>query len=437
MASHTPTPPIAIIGAGPCGLVLARLLELARVPYIVFERDASSAPHPHHQGGSLDIHTGTGQAALEAAGLKAEFEKLARHEGSVFTIRDSQNVEHFRFGGGDGAEHTSDRPEIDRRQLRSILLDSIPAHRVRWGKALRAVERADAGAGTDAGAGAGSWVLRFADGSSETGFRMIVGADGAWSKVRPLLTSAKPYYSGKTYVEGRLSETNPIYAAAQQLAGAGMFMAIGAGRLIVLQQMADRTYRLYAGLREPESLTQAGGAIDFAADIEKAKTALLELYSDWAPDLRTLIENAEEPWRAWPLYTFAPEAFAPEAEERTWTRVPGVTLLGDAVHLSIPNGEGVNLAMVDALRLFESLSTELGFGLTDGNKNASNKSIYNAKTDGAAIERAIAAYETAMRKSAYEHVEDGIKMSDAMFHSDGAAHMVAMFTQFSEQPGQS
>lgn len=188
MSSNITTPPIAIIGAGPCGLTLARLLERARIPYVVFERDASAAPHSHHQGGTLDIHGATGQAALDAAGLRAEFEALARYEAAVFTIQDARGGHYFRFdaGGGDaGAEFMADRPEIDRRQLRGILLDSVPADRVRWGKALRAVERAG-GAG-DGDAGPEGWVLRFADGSSETGFRMIVGADGAWSKVRPLV----------------------------------------------------------------------------------------------------------------------------------------------------------------------------------------------------------------------------------------------------------
>lgn len=189
--SNPTTPPIAIIGAGPCGLTLARLLELARVPYVVFERDASSAPHSHHQGGTLDIHAGTGQAALEAAGLRAEFEALARYEAAVFTVQGAQATQYFRFGAGVGADYMSDRPEIDRRQLRGILLDSGIAHRVRWGKALRAVERAG-GADAGDGAGATSWVLRFADGSSETGFRMIVGADGAWSKVRPLVRKYLP-----------------------------------------------------------------------------------------------------------------------------------------------------------------------------------------------------------------------------------------------------
>ncbi|KAI1111359.1 FAD/NAD(P)-binding domain-containing protein [Nemania sp. NC0429] len=432
MSSSATTPPIAIVGAGPCGVTLARLLELAHVPYVVFERNDASSPYQHQQGGTLDIHTGTGQAALEAAGLKAEFLKFARYEAATFALQDATGTLNFRAGGDGtvGADFLSDRPEIDRYQLQKILLDSIPADRVRWGKALRAVERAD-GAGSDAGAA--GWVLRFADGSEETGFRMIVGADGGWSKVRPLLTSAKPYYSGKSFIEGRIPQTNPMYAKAQEIAGAGSFSGIGAGRMLAVQQVADRSYRMYAGVEKPESLMGPGGALDFAADPAKAQDALRGLYADWAPHLRAFVDAAEGPWRIWPLYTFDPEVFS-ETGKKTWTRVPGVTLVGDAAHLGIPNGEGVNIAMLDALRLFESLSAELGFG--DG--KGEGEGGFDAKADAAAVERAIVAYETPMRERALEHVSGGIKIvGEMMFQADGAERMLDMVKHFADSAGQS
>jgi 2-polyprenyl-6-methoxyphenol hydroxylase-like FAD-dependent oxidoreductase len=194
MSHPTPAPaPIAIIGGGPCGLTFARFLELAGVDYVIFERDdPSSSSSASSQGGTLDLHAETGQAALQAAGLKDEFEKLARREAAVYTVHDYLGKNRFSSSDleGDGEEGKNgredpDRPEIDRVQLRQILLDSIPAHRVRWGKALKSVERDEGCKSTSPGAG--GWVLRFADGETETGFRMIVGADGAWSKVRPLV----------------------------------------------------------------------------------------------------------------------------------------------------------------------------------------------------------------------------------------------------------
>jgi 2-polyprenyl-6-methoxyphenol hydroxylase-like FAD-dependent oxidoreductase len=68
--------------------------------------------------------------------------------------------------------------------------------------------------------GDGRHELAFADGSTVT-TRLIVGADGAWSKVRPLLSEAKPTYAGITYAETYLYDSNNRHrASAQALAAA-------------------------------------------------------------------------------------------------------------------------------------------------------------------------------------------------------------------------
>jgi 2-polyprenyl-6-methoxyphenol hydroxylase-like FAD-dependent oxidoreductase len=176
--SNSKPAPIAIVGGGPCGLTLARLLECAGIDYIVFERDASAVPEPGFQGGTLDIHGNTGQEALRRAGLHDEFEKLARRDATSMVVQSYKGDHFLKFG------EERDAPEIDRLQLRQILLDSIPSHRIRWGKALRAIERDTHQTPTDAK----DIVLHFADGSTETGFRLVVGADGAWTKVRKLVS---------------------------------------------------------------------------------------------------------------------------------------------------------------------------------------------------------------------------------------------------------
>ncbi|KAI1278214.1 monooxygenase [Xylaria sp. FL0933] len=407
--------PIAIIGGGPGGLTLARYLERAGLEYVVFERDAS--PSANHQGGTLDLHEGTGLTALDVAGLREEFEKYARHEAAVFTIQDSQGGNRFRMDPGEG-EH--DRPEIDRKRLRQILLDSIPAERVRWGKALKSVERDET---VENGKGAKGWVLRFADGQTEKGFRLIVGADGAFSAVRSLITPAKPKYSGKSYIEGRLTPSNPLYAAALEMVGPGNSAAMGAGAVLLVQQMADATYRMYAGLEEADTtVTRAGGALDFtspSADVEKARATLLSRFEGWAPHLRAYIQHAEGPWRVWPLHTLDEEAFT----DAQWKRAPGVTLLGDAAHLAMPNGEGVNAAMLDALKIFQGLTAELEAEEKKGGEG----------DEVAAIERAIDVYEKDMRERAVEHVRDGIMMGDMMFRADGAERMIAFFKQFEDE----
>ena len=174
------TPPIAIIGAGPSGLTFGRLLEVAGIDYIIFDRDESS--NAKSQGGSLDIHTGSGQLALQEAGLLDQFKKAARFEGLKTTLANDQGEVLVSFGGdGDGSEEC--RPEIDRKELRALLLNSVPPNKVRWASKVRDVQR-----DTD-----GTTSIRFADGNEVIGFKLVVGADGAWSKVRSLVSGIPPY----------------------------------------------------------------------------------------------------------------------------------------------------------------------------------------------------------------------------------------------------
>lgn len=181
MAPSKPAP-IAIVGGGPCGLTFARLLERAGIDYTVFERDKGpETTTTRFQGGTLDLTVEGGQAALKLAGLSSDFEKLARRDATTILMQDSQGQ--HRISAGEG----NDRPEIDRLQLRKLLLDSIPAHRVRWGKGLGNIERG-LPSGGNGPASAADWILHFNDGSSESGFRLIVGSDGAWSKVRQLVS---------------------------------------------------------------------------------------------------------------------------------------------------------------------------------------------------------------------------------------------------------
>lgn len=46
----------------------------------------------------------------------------------------------------------------------------------------------------------GKHTLTFSNGNTVQ-VDMVVGADGAWSRVRPLVTSVQPVYSGVTFIE--------------------------------------------------------------------------------------------------------------------------------------------------------------------------------------------------------------------------------------------
>ncbi|KAF9766010.1 hypothetical protein IL306_001631 [Fusarium sp. DS 682] len=405
-------PPIAIIGGGPCGLTLARLLQTVNIKYVIFERDDSPNSATRSQGGTLDIHKETGQEALRRAGLYDQFKSLARYDATTMTLMDFQGKFRASFGGEDDG---GDRPEIDRQQLRNILLNSLPSDHIRWGKILDVVEREETGDGKDPR----DWTLKFRDGSTENGFRLIVGADGAWSKK----TDAKPIYSGKSFIEGRVSPSNTEYPLAQQIAGKGTAMAMSARSTLAVQQLSDASYRMYMGVVAPESLTRPGGDAD-PNDMEKSQRAMLRpggFYENWAEDLRRLIEAAEGPWRPWPLYRLDKTLFSSEDtidDGPRWKRAPGVVLLGDAAHLATPNGEGVNQAMYDALVLFDQIISEVG---------AAEGEAYDQKADAAALERATVAYEKEMQPRAYEHIQSSIDMENLMYADDGAQQMIEAF----------
>lgn len=167
------TPPLAILGAGPSGLALGRLLEVANIDFVIFDKD-ESAEWASGRGGSgtLDIHGNSGQLALKEAGLIDQFKSIARLD-SMTTMVDMNGKVYAKLG----EDGNADRPEIDRKDLRALLLDSIPKSKIRWGMRVKEVQKDD-----------GSMTIHFADGSVESGFRLVVGADGAWSKARNLVS---------------------------------------------------------------------------------------------------------------------------------------------------------------------------------------------------------------------------------------------------------
>ncbi|KAF4469960.1 Monooxygenase FAD-binding [Fusarium albosuccineum] len=365
--------PIAIVGGGPCGLTFARLLEQYKLDYVVFERDLNATPTSRYQGGTLDIHGPSGQQALKEAGLFQEFSALARWDAT---------------------------------RLRNMLLDSIPAHKIRWGHGVKAVESKSGTAKS-----AADWVIRFINGTSASGFRLVVGADGAWSKVRSLLTSAKPEYSGKIFIEGRIPQGNPSYTAAKELAGPGNMLAMGKCKTLAVQQVADSSYRLYMGMKAPEDRFPKAPSM---ADTEAMRQEFLaspEYYADWAPELKQYLSNAEGPFRLWPLHRLPVSSLS-------WERVPGVTLVGDAAHVSTPlAGEGVNMAMHDALKLTKAITKHCDVGSAAGEDE-----------DASILERALAEYEKDMFERAQDHTTRCIDREGMFFADDSAQQLIDMIT---------
>jgi 2-polyprenyl-6-methoxyphenol hydroxylase-like FAD-dependent oxidoreductase len=315
--------PIAIIGAGLGGLTLGRVLHAGGVQAAIF--DLEPGPDARTQGGMLDIHEESGQAALRAAGLYDGFRSLIHEGGQATRITDPRGT--IRLDEED--DGTGGRPEVDRGQLRDLLLNSLPAGTIRGGKKATTARRlAD-----------GRHEVAFADGTNITA-DLLVGADGAWSRVRPLVSDAVPAYTGISFVETDLIDPDARHPASADLVGAGFFLCLGDRKGFLAHRETDGSLHVYTALAVPVDWLDG---IDFT-DTRAAKNAVLAQFGGWADALRALIADADGP-------VVPRRVYALPAGHR-WDRVPGVTLLGDAAHLMSPfAGEGANLAMLDGAEL--------------------------------------------------------------------------------------
>ncbi|MFE1172480.1 FAD-dependent oxidoreductase [Streptomyces sp. NPDC058773] len=323
------TPRIAITGAGPGGLVCARVLQQHGLPVTVFEREAG--PNSRAQGGSLDIHEDTGQVALRAAGLFDRFLALSRPEGQQWRMYDRHAtlVRHDRADEGDMS-----RPEIDRGRLRTLLLDSLAPGTVRWGHPVEAVTPLPGGGVR----------LHHRDHADED-FDLVVGADGAWSRVRPALSDAQPHYTGITMVEVHFDDVDRRHPGIAELVGAGTMSAKAGGRSLVLQRNSNGHVRGYIMFRGPEDW-HAG--LDLA-DTASVRARLLDRYRGWDESLLDILRENEGEFLNRPMFVLP--------VPHSWQRVPGITLLGDAAHLMPPAGVGANLALLDGAELAQAVSS--------------------------------------------------------------------------------
>ncbi|MEU8687874.1 NAD(P)/FAD-dependent oxidoreductase [Streptomyces sp. NPDC048665] len=348
---------VTIIGAGLGGLTLARVLHLHDIPATVYEAEPS--PAARAQGGLLDIHDYNGQLALEEADLMAEFRGLILAGRQALRILDPDGTV-LLDKADDG---TGGRPEVQRGELRQILLDSLPAGTVRWGHKVSATRTL----------GAGRHEVTFADGTSVV-TSLLVGADGAWSRVRPLLSAATPRYIGKSVVETYLFDAATRHPAAAKAVGGGSMIAATQGRDIFAHREKDDTLHAYVGLSEPQDWF---AAVDFG-DADAATARIVAEFDGWAPELTALITEADSGPVLRPLYALP--------TGHRWDRVPGVTLLGDAAHLAPPNGEGANLAMLDGAELGKALAAhpdDIEAALTEYEQALFPRSVEAATFEGA------------------------------------------------------
>ncbi|MFI5895859.1 FAD-dependent oxidoreductase [Actinoplanes sp. NPDC051513] len=365
---------IAIAGGGLGGLTLARILHRHGIDAVVYEREESRSARS--QGGMLDLHSESGQQALADAGLAGRFRSQARPEGEEHRILDPAGrtlVHHVPQPGS-----FSGRPEIDRRALRDLLLDSLPGDTVAWQHRLVA-------AAPRPGGGFG---LTF-DGGHGADCDVLIGADGARSVVRSLLTDTT-LSAVATLVELSISDADRRHPALAELVGPGNLWCIGVRQILAAQRLGDGSIRVGISLR----------ADDRHLDTYRSKRALLDMFDGWDPSLTALIEAGDGPP--------TPRRIEAMPTGTRWDHRPGITLIGDAAHLMPPVGEGANQAMLDAAELAAELAV-------------------NPDT-------AIRAYEEAMFTRIHPIAEMSARVQAMMLSPTAAEDIVRFFTARPAEP---
>lgn len=328
---------IAIVGGGPGGLTLARLLQLKGVDVKVYERDINK--DVRLQGGALDLHTESGLAALNKAGLLNEFKARYRPGAELTRVVDSQAKIHSdQHSEGTNANFgdKDHRPEIDRGPLRDILLNSLKPDTVVWDTHILSIEQIG-----------NSWELAFKNGERVIA-DIIIGADGANSKIRPFVTDIKPYWTGITMLEGSIKDAKKTAPIIHDLLKGGKIFAYGNEKTLIVSSKGDGSLGFAISCKTNEFWHKESG-IDFK-DNKQVLAWFKKTFPEWS-----------SVW--WELFDSEKTLFIPRPQycmplNQKWQAKSNITLIGDAAHWMPPfAGEGVNMAMLDALQLSESLTS--------------------------------------------------------------------------------
>lgn len=372
---------IAIVGGGPGGLILARLLQLKGISNAfeikVYERDHTKEARV--QGSPLDLHAESGLAALEKANLLDEFKnnflpgadrkKIMNERADVFfSDHETKPEENF--------DNDYFRPEIDRGALRKIMLESLQPETIVWDSHFISMEKQNEG-----------WLLHFKN-KPDVYADIVIAADGANSKIRPYITDVKAFYSGITMLEGNIYKAEKSAPRISALLSGGKIMAFGHKKDILMGQKANGEIGFYASFKADENWA-ANSGFDFS-DKAQLLAWFKKEYSEWSPIWYELFESAATPFIPRPIYCMP--------LDQTWKAAPNVTMLGDAAHVMPPfAGEGVNMAMLDALELSECLTSD----------------------EHNSLQEAISFYEMNMRKRAARMAGESLENGERM-HSEGA-----------------
>ncbi|MDH7463310.1 NAD(P)/FAD-dependent oxidoreductase [Chitinophagaceae bacterium 26-R-25] len=319
---------VAIIGAGPVGLMMATLLQQKGIAVTVYERDKD--PQTRIWGGTLDLHKGSGQEAMKKAGLLEKYYAMATpmgvtmadEQGNVLSTIDPQN----------------DNPEINRNHLRQLFLDNLNNDTVVWNRKLTAIEERD-----------GKWLLCFENGTN-TSADFVIGANGGMSGVRKYVTDATIEDTGTFIIQGDVVEPEINCPEFYQLCNGNRLMAAYQGNLIVANPYNNGQLTYGVIFKRPEEWVDGNG-LNFE-NTDSILSFLMNKFSRWHTSYHQLFRSTSflvglptrkislnKPWKK--------------------ARPLPITLIGDAAHVMPPfAGQGVNTGLMDALILSDNLTDE-------------------------------------------------------------------------------